>query len=372
MKKIICALTTALLVGIFCSVVSAECTWQDLSFEEQVPLLYATQFSIAHEGSDYTLLTIGEDQTFLLVDEEAAVPEGVPENVTILQKPLDHIYLVATAAMDFFSELDAVGQIRLSSQKEKDWYIEAAQEALQDGSMIYAGKYSAPDYETILSEGCDLAIENTMIYHTPEVIEQLQSLGIPVLVERSSYESDPLGRMEWLKFYAALVGKEDEAEAYFESLTQSLEGVINQEPTGKRVAFFYITTSGAVNVRKSGDYVTKAIEMAGGENVLFDESQEENALSTMTVQMESFYNEALDADVLIYNSTIDEEIETMDELLAKSPLLADFEAVKAGNVWCISKNFYQESLGLGNFMLDVHAILTGDENSELLYLHKLT
>ena len=36
---------------------------------------------------------------------------------------------------------------------------------------------------------------------------------------------------------------------------------------------------------------------------------------------------------------------TIDELLAKSPLLADFKAVKSGNVWCISKNFYQGELG---------------------------
>ena len=59
----------------------------------------------------------------------------------------------------------------------------------------------------------------------------------------------------------------------------------------------------------------------------------------MTIQMESFYSAAADADVLIYNSTIDGELQSIDELLAKSPLLADFKAVKSGNVWCITKNF---------------------------------
>ena len=38
-----------------------------------------------------------------------------------------------------------------------------------------------------------------MIYHTPEVKEQLEDFGVPVLVERSSYENHPLGRMEWIK-----------------------------------------------------------------------------------------------------------------------------------------------------------------------------
>ncbi len=371
-RKIRALIVVALLVCLSCPMALASVSWQDMAFDDRVHLSYATQFSVAHEGNDYTLLTVGEDQTFLLLAEDAAVPEGVPENVTILQKPLDHIYLVATAAMDYFSELEAVDRIRLSSQKEKDWYIEDAKLAMQTGNMIYAGKYSAPDYETILTGSCDLAIENTMIYHTPEVIEQLQGLGIPVLVEKSSYEPNPLGRMEWLKFYAALVDKEDEAEAYFDELMQKLDGIIDREPTGKSVAFFYINTSGAVNVRKSGDYIAKAIEMAGGEYVSPDETEEENALSTMTVQMESFYNTALNADVLIYNSTIDGEIETIDQLLTKSPLLADFKAVKDGNVYCISKNFYQESLELGNFILDVHAVLTGDTDSELHFLYKLS
>ena len=48
-----------------------------------------------------------------------------------------------------------------------------------------------------------------MIYHTPEVKERLEEFGIPVLVERSSYESHPLGRVEWIKLYGVLLGKEE-------------------------------------------------------------------------------------------------------------------------------------------------------------------
>ena len=85
--------------------------------------------------------------------------------------------------------------------------------------MIYAGKYSAPDYELILNEGCDLAIESTMIHHNLEVQEKLEQFGIPVMVERSSYESHPLGRTEWMKLYAVLLGKEDVAEKVFKEQT---------------------------------------------------------------------------------------------------------------------------------------------------------
>ena len=350
----------------------AAVAWDALSFDKSMPLDYAAQFSVSYAGDEYKCITIGQDQEFLLVAEGAAVPGGVPEGVTVLQQPLDEIYLVASAAMDSFAQLDAVDCIRFSGRKESDWYIEQAKEAMSAGDMLYAGKYSEPDYELILSQGCDLVLENTMIYHSPEVIEQFETLGIPVLVEMSSYESEPFGRMEWVKLYGALIGKENEAAALFEEKMDSVSGILGAAPTGKTVTFFYVTSNGAVNVRKSTDYVAKSIAMAGGEYVSFDNTEEENAQSTVTIQMEAFYSGAHDADVLIYNSTIDGELQTLDELLAKSPLLADFKAVKNGNVWCTEQSLFQSAMGLGGMIQDFHAVFTGENTDDLHYLHQLT
>ena len=349
----------------------AEAAWEELEFDRTMPLRYAQKFTVEYAGESYKRITINGDRVYLLVAEGAAVPEGVPAGVTVLQQPLDQIYLVAAAAMDFFDKLNAIDRITLSGKKEADWYITSAKDAMQKGSMLYAGKYSEPDYELILSEGCDIAVENTMIYHSPAVLEQLERLGIPVLVETSSYEPQPLGRMEWIKLYGALLDKEDEAEALFDAKMDSLSGVLEQEPAGKTVAFFYITSNGAVNVRKSTDYVAKSITMAGGEYVSFDDSAEDNAQSTVNIQMESFYHGAVDADVLIYNSIVDGELHSIDELVALDPLLADFKAVKNGNVWCLTKNFYQESLELSDLILDVHGALNDSPDGELRFLARL-
>ena len=47
--------------------------------------------------------------------------------------------------------------------------------------------------------------------------------------------------------------------------------------------------------------------------------------------------------------------------------------MQTGNVWCTGKNLFQEPMGLGKLILDMHRVLT-DENApeELTYLHKLT
>ena len=347
--------------------------WKEMRPERSMELSYAKQFSVDYYDGGYDLIQVQDDSTCLVVPEGAAVPEGLPASITVLQKPLDHVYLAATSAMDLIAALGRVDRITLSGTKESGWYVDAARQAMEDGTLSYAGKYSAPDYEQILSSGCDLALESTMIYHVPDVKAQLEQLKIPVFVERSSYEEHPLGRMEWIRLYGVLFDAEEPAEQLFQEQVQQLDTVLTGQSVGKSAAFFYITSNGAVNVRKPGDYVAKMIELAGGSYVPKTADTDKNALSTMNMQMETFYAEAKEADCLIYNSTIEGELQTMDELLQKSPLLKDFKAVKSGNVWCTGKNMFQETMGLGDMILDLHAVLSEaapDENS-LHYLHRL-
>ena len=346
----------------------SELLFTDLIKTGSMELQYAEQFSVDYYKGEYSMINIKDSGKYFIVPEGMPVPSDL-EDVTVLQQPLDNIYLVATSAMDLFCALDGIENIKLSGTDIDGWYIEEAKKALEDGSMVYAGKYSAPDYELILSKDCDLAIESTMIYHTPEVKEQLEKFGISVMVERSSYESHPLARMEWLKMYAVLLDKEEPAEQYFSEQVDNLQSILGAENTGKTVAFFYINSNGIVNVRKSSDYVPKMIEMAGGKYI-FENLGDDNDLSTMNMEMEAFYSEARNVDYLIYNSTIDAEITTIEELLGKSELLADFKAVREGNVFCAQKNLFQESMGLGTLITDIYQMLT-EEEPQMTYLYKL-
>ena len=157
-----------------------------------------------------------------------------------------------------------------------------------------------------------------------------------------------------------------------ERLAPLLESAAGDNGGGPAVAFFYINSNGAVNVRKPGDYISRLIEMAGGAYVLKSTGGDDNDLSTMNMQMEAFYDGARDEDILIYNSTIDAELETVDELLQKSPLLADFQAVQSGDVWCMGRDMYQRATGLGDLLADLYAVISGrGDETELTFLHRL-
>jgi iron complex transport system substrate-binding protein len=343
--------------------------WQK---ERSMELKYAKNFSVDYYKGGYKLISISDGSMFLVVPEGLDVPAGIDKNIVVLKQPVNDIYLVATSAMCLFDALGSLDSIALSGTDADGWYVPNAKAAMKKGDIFYAGKYNKPDYERILASNCKLAVESTMINHTPEVKEKLEELGIPVLTEQSSYEKHPLARTEWIKLYGALLGKEDEATRLFDEQAAYLDSVSSLKNTGKTVAFFYISSSGSAITRKSGDYVTKMIELAGGNYIYHDLGDPDTATSTVTLEMEKFYATAKDADYIIYNSAIDGGVSTLQELIAKNKLLADFKAVKNGNVWCTDKNLFQETTQLGLMISDIHQMLvSGNDLSKLNFMYKL-
>ena len=163
---------------------------ESLVFSHHYQLDYAQQFTADCYEGGYTMVSIPDSgQKFLVVPQDAAEVDSLPADVTVLRQPVENIYLVSTSVMDLILHLDALDSVTLSGTKAEGWYLPEAKQAMEEGRIAYAGKYSAPDYEQILAANCSLAIQNTMILHTPEVKEQLEQFGIPVLEESTSYES---------------------------------------------------------------------------------------------------------------------------------------------------------------------------------------
>lgn len=376
MKKIVCYIITILL-GCMLLVACAKSDAQkaQISCIGSLNLEYATQFSVDYYTDGYVHIHVEDGNEYVLIPEGEKDTDLGISGATLIHLPCESIYLAASSAMDLFLQMDALDTIATCSTTAEDYTMENVSEKIKSNEISYVGKYSSPEYETILSSGCNLAIESTMIYHTPKVKEQLETLGIPVLVERSSYEEHPLGRLEWIKLYGVLLGEEEMAEAFFEEQVEAVKQVEKKCETQeqkKSVACFYVSANGYINVRKPGDYLTKMISIAGGSYALEAiELDEENALSTVNINWEEFYKEAIDADILIYNGTVDGGVKSIEELLAKNSLFADFKAVKEGNVWCTNMNMFQESSKIADIIMDFYAVISGDDATQIQYMYQL-
>ena len=345
--------------------------WKSMTATGSMDLAWAKEFTVTYMGEGYALVDINETGRLLVVDEGRPVPAGLDKDIVVVQKPVDGIYLAATSGMDFFRALDALPCVDFVSLPAADWSFDDVADLVSEGKMAYVGKYSEPDYEALAAGGSPLAIESTMIFHKPETADKLKALGIPVIVEHSSYEPDPMGRMEWIRFYGLLTGKDEEAEAFCRREEAEMAGLKEKEATGKKVAFFYFTEAGVV-VREPGDYVSRMIEMAGGQYAFDDKliPPDGSSLSTRTIDLETFYAGAAQADVLIY-SGVSQDVGSVQELISRQPLLADFKAVREGNVWATGRNMFQSSTEVSQMVSEFRTAIEGSDGN-LTYMKHLS
>ena len=342
-----------------------------LTFRSAMEPEYAESWDIYEyeaQGAEdpYRLIDVHDSALYLLVPEGAEVPADLPKGITVLEMPLQDLYVAATSSMALFDAAGALDLVKLTGTDVKGWYIDAPKKALESGAMRYAGKYSAPDYELLQSSGCDLAVESMMILHTPEVKEKLEELGIPVFIDTSSRESHPMGRTEWVRLYGVLTGHEEDAEAFFTAQKEKFAASENYADTGKSVAFFSISSSGNVIVRAADDYIPRMISLAGGHYIFEDLVNESGNSASVRLSMEDFYNTAKDADYLIYNATIEKPVGSVRELCGKFALLSEFKAVQDGNVWQVSKSLYQSPDIAAQMIEDVHKMLVQEDGTVFL------
>lgn len=317
---------------------------------------------------DYRLIEVRGSGRYLLVPEGGEVPDGLPRGITVLHAFPGTIYVAATSSMALFDKAGALAQVKFTGTREDGWYIDAPKEALASGTMAYAGRYSAPDYERLAASGCDLAVESMMILHAPEVKEKLEELGIPVFIDTSSAEGRPLGRTEWVRLYGVLTGHEAEADAFFAAQKERFAEAEDYADTGLTVAFFSLSSTGNVIVRAADDYIPRMIGLAGGRYIFTDLVSGTGRSASVRLSMEDFYNTAKDADYLIYNATIESPVGSLAELLARSALFSDFRAVEEGHVWQVRRSLYQSPDIAAQLIGDIHRMLTGEGASGMDFL----
>ncbi len=328
---------------------------------------YATGYSIHRYDKGFSVICVRDGRKYLLIPEGESAPDEPGDGIYAIKLPLSNIYLAASAAMSQFEAIGAMDTISFVATDKDDWYVESAVKAMENGDIIYGGKYRAPDYETLLSGDADIAIENTMILRNPDVIEKLSELGIQSFIDWSSYEPEVFGRLEWIKVYGLLTGREDEAKEEFLAQKKMADSVDASNFSGKSVVVFSMNSNHQIVVKEENDYLVKMIEAAGGKYLLQPGKNSGQAIST-NISIEAFYSYATDADVLIYNGVIETAPESLDELRNMDTTFKDFKAIQNGDVWCIDKSLYQFTSKTGTIIENLYEVLSfGKEDTDFLY-----
>ena len=331
---------------------------------------YASCFAVHRYNKDYVLICVNDGRKYLISPEDGDDSEINLSGLVVLKRPLGRVYLAASSVMCQYDAISSIDDIVLSGVEKDDWYIESAAKAMDEGKLIYGGKYSAPDYERMVLDEIDLAIENTMILHVPKVQEKIEQLGIPVFIDRSSYEPWPLGRCEWVKVYGIIAGKEKEALEAFNEQKELVEALSDLEVSDKTVAVFSVNSNHQIVTRKNNDYFAKMIEKAGGSYIAPQGSGDGKANSQITISTEEFYSYAENADILLYNSTIQDVPESLQSLMDMDATFHNFKAFKEGSVYYTDKALYQYAYKTGTIIDNLNKIIM-EEKVDTDFFHKL-
>mgnify|MGYP000893316637 CR=1 FL=1 len=132
------------------------------------------------------------------------------------------------------------------------------------------GGYQGVNVEGIVAAKPDLIIADSLT--TKEVVEQLASLGLPVLAIRATTLEEMLGHIE-------LIGKAANVTAAAEELTAALRGRlaavsdrIKDIPDSERPLVFYEVWHDALMSAGPNTFISDAIVKAGGRNMAADAS----------------------------------------------------------------------------------------------------
>jgi iron complex transport system substrate-binding protein len=202
-------------------------------------------------------------------------------------------------------------------------------ELIKQGLIKDAGKDYQPDYEAIAQVRPDLLFSDGENSGSSQMYAKMKALGINVVCSRDYFEQGPLARAEWIKFFAAFIGKEKLADSIFHAVQLDYQDQINKVAgTGERpTVFCNLPYSGVWYMPCGENYVAKLITDAGGK-FLWNDDKPMNGLN-LTLNFEQVYQRATNADFWI-NPGTDDGLGQIASTDAKFKL---FKAYKSKNVF---------------------------------------
>ncbi len=368
-RNVFLSVLLALLLMI--SLPSMASSLEGLTVVSEEPLQYATGFTLTHYQDGFISFTLNAtpDKVYLLVPEGQSAPEGLADNVVVLQKPITRITFNSTGMVSLVDAIGGLDNIATVGTDLKGWYLDNVIARLKSGDILFSGNYKEPDFEMLAQAGIQLEVDTVRLAEHPNIIAKYDELDIPWMIESSSKEGHPLGRVEWVKLFGAIMDMQQQANDYFALQVDKVAQVINSQSTGKTVAMVYMSSDGTkVFCRNGGDYMAAMIGLAGGEYIMQDIAPEKSG--TTSVTMEEFYAACAEADYLFYHNFV-QKFTSLEEMIAFNPLFADLKAVKDGRVYVTSPDFSQSTAAIAGIIADMHTVLTDEKVETTGSLSKL-
>lgn len=293
--------------------------------------LYAEGFEITGY-KDFTTIEIADPwdttkilQKYILVKKGIPLPDNLPHG-TIVRTPVENVIIYTTIHASIWEELHALENVVGICEPE---YLTSkkALELLHNGSIHDCGKASSPNVEKIMDIGGEVIIASPFEHGG---YGQAEKLGIPIIESADYMETHPLGRVEWLKVFGLLSGREKEADSLFNATVSRYNGL-------KEIASKAVVRPRLMTERKYGSswfiaggasYMAVMYEDAGADYIFRDNPD----TGSVPYAFENVFEAASDADLWLLKYGMEGSM-TYNDLRSEYKPYEDFAPFRNGKIY---------------------------------------
>lgn len=297
---------------------------------------YATGYTVEYHGT-YKVVTVEDpwgrrtrDQTFLLVQKGEEAPAGYAD-AKVVSIPIDSVITLSTTQLPHLKELDETFSIKGHNGIDLV-YDEDYQELANGGRLIEIGS-GALSMESQLNIEEMIELEPDLVFCSASNSDEYDNRdkliegGLTPAVVSDWMEDDPLGRAEWIKYFALFYNKEKTANEVFERIESNYTRIKESTETlpDKPVIFAGIDYQGTWYSPGGQSYVARLFSDAGGDYIYKDDPE----TGSLSLDFESVYDKAYDAEFWLNTGSGD----SIEEILAMDSRYSMFRALETGNVY---------------------------------------
>lgn len=259
---------------------------------------YANNFLISY-GTDYCKLTVNfssntdsKSYNYFLVDLNNKMPDLISSADTI-RTPIEKAVFLSSTYLGYIELLDLRNSI-VGISGLNFIYDSIVNKMIDNEQIVDVGFEQNLDIEKILELAPDVVFAYDINGSLQAKYEALQRLGIQVVLVTEYLEEHPLGRAEWLKFFAAFYGLDDEANKLFDSISVKYNRIqLDANDVLTQTGVILNTPfQGVWYLPAKNSYMAKLISDAGGNYVFKEKSQTQ----TFSISLE---------EVILFNDSID-------------------------------------------------------------------
>jgi len=313
----------------------------------------ATHFRIKHlKSEDSKLITDGAGRKLLLVHH---IDKVTVKNINaVIKIPVKRVITRWSTIPSFLRSLGVEDTIVAVVTREEEPCDEYIKHRIYSRNIEIIGGPSSIDYEKLIVLNPDIFFISK--WQSIKISKKLNQLNISYAVIAEYLEDNPLGRTEWIKFFATFYDREKIAQKIFSRVVKKIKEIevrLRCEKLKPKILWCFIRQDGTIYVPRGDSYVAKMIAMAGG-NYVFKQLKKVN---NVPISLEYFYLCGRDADIYISAVPLPQYgITSIKKLTAFHPMLCDFKSIKKGNVWYLCSYYWESAEKIDEIIEDLAAV----------------